>query len=175
MLAVIAWPSLEAMYSDMRLAAAVDMVRARWAEARARSMEEGRPYRFSWVDNLGNFRVAPQGADYWQGAGLIGEAPAPADGSSPPLVADEALPKGVCFCDPEVAQATLVEAGAETALPAGSVDSGMWGGTIIFLPDGTIQDDVEVALAAHAARPVVLRLRALTGVVTVIQLQTGAR
>ena len=42
--------------------------------------------------NKGNFRVAPDGNEYWSGRG---EVPTDADPDNPPLVLEDALPKGI--------------------------------------------------------------------------------
>jgi hypothetical protein len=42
---------------------------------------------------------------------------------------------------------------------------------VVFLPDGTAQADREIVLSIRGARPLVVRVRALTGVVTVQQYQ----
>ena len=46
-LAAITVPSLESMYGDVKLTAATDLIRARWADARTQAIEEGRAYRFA--------------------------------------------------------------------------------------------------------------------------------
>src|SRR5690348_16660356 len=63
-MAAIAYPTLDSLYADFRLSSAADQVRACWAEGRAHAVEEGRPYRFAVVPERGNFRIAPDGADY---------------------------------------------------------------------------------------------------------------
>ena len=60
---------------------------------------------------------------------------------------------------------------AEAALPEadspGAADSGAWMPVVAFLPDGTARDDATVTLVARGCRPVILRIRGLTGVITV--------
>jgi prepilin-type N-terminal cleavage/methylation domain-containing protein len=168
-LATLAYPSLEAMYGDYRLTAATDQVRAGWAEARARSLEEGRPYRFAIVPNQGNYRIAPDSGEFWSG----GETPASEDPTVLPLVLENALPKGVRFATAETLQGGLPLSG-DTVLPPGSVDPGSWTPLVTFLPDGTTAENVEVIFHGRGARPVALRLRALTGVVTVQRSDTEA-
>ena len=58
MLAMMAYPSIEAMYGGVRLTAAADLIRARWADARAHAIDESKPYRFAIVPDTGRFRVA---------------------------------------------------------------------------------------------------------------------
>jgi prepilin-type N-terminal cleavage/methylation domain-containing protein len=146
LLAGLAVPSLETMYADYRLQAAVDQVRAKWAEARAHAVAEGRPYRFSTSADGGAFRVAPDDSDYWGGGG---DASAPAGAPDAPLVFEDSLPKGIRF------------ASADSAPAAGD-----WSPVAVFLPDGTARNDVEILFQARYCTPILLRLRALTGGVT---------
>jgi prepilin-type N-terminal cleavage/methylation domain-containing protein len=158
LMAAIVVPSLDAMYADYRLGAAVDGVRASWAQSRAHAMDEGRPYRFAIVPGKSNYRVGPDSADFWNGS-----TPNPADPANPPLVLEDALPRGVSFT---TADAANQPQGGDTVLPAGSVDSSMWVSTAVFLPDGTARHNVEIVFQARGCKSIALRLRALMGVVT---------
>ena len=64
MLAALTLPSIESMYAEIPLNAAVDMVRAKWAEARSQAILESRPYRFAVIWHTGEFRVAPETTEY---------------------------------------------------------------------------------------------------------------
>lgn len=172
MLGAIAYPSLDAMYSGYRVKAAADQVRGAWATARARAVEEGRAYRFAVLPGKGNFRVAPDSADFWGGSGA---APDAASATSPPYVQDGALPKGVRFAGAD-GQYDLGDSGDDSSAPAGEVDPSQLVRWIVFLPDGTARtfggmgdDNIEVVLSSPGTRPVTLRLRGLTGIVTVRQ------
>jgi prepilin-type N-terminal cleavage/methylation domain-containing protein len=162
-LAAISFPSIESMYGYYRLQGAADALRSSWADARTRAMEEGRPYRFSVVMGMGNYRVAPDSADYW-----AGDPPAPADANNPPLVQSDALPKGIRF---RRADSPSEAGSSDTVLPADSVGSNQWTSLAVFLPDGTARDDVAVVLEAGGARPLMVRLRGLTGGVSVRPLE----
>jgi Tfp pilus assembly protein FimT len=143
----IAVPSITAMYADVKLTAASDLVRARWAEARARAVEDGMPYRFAVVPQSNRFRVEPD----------IAENPEEPGVDARPLVLDDELPGGVEFAVGE----TDGEGGAD----------GMQ--TIaVFLPDGTARSDVEIVFRAGGQRSLVLRLRSLTGAVSA-QFESG--
>ena len=72
------------------------MVRARWAEMRARAMAEGRPYRFAVTENTGKFRVAPDDDAYWS-------ARAASEDDDKPLIVEGELPEGVLFTTSETA------------------------------------------------------------------------
>jgi len=64
MLGAMAYPSIEAIYGGVRLTAASDLIRARWADARSHAAEDGRPYRFAVVPDTGRFRLAPDTGEF---------------------------------------------------------------------------------------------------------------
>lgn len=161
-LAAFTLPSMDAMYGNFRLAAAADMVRANWAAARAHALDEGRPYRFAIVPNHGNFRIAPDSGDFWGSANV----PDLTESTEPPLVLEDVLPRGVRFTSPDALQSGAVDLSGDAVLSPGSIDPSMWSRTVTFLPDGTTNEDVEIAFHGRGGQPVVLKLRALTGVVT---------
>jgi prepilin-type N-terminal cleavage/methylation domain-containing protein len=156
MLAAMAYPSIEAMYGDLRLTAAADQVRARWADARTRAIEEGRPYRFSTQPD-GQYKIAPDTSQFWSGSGetTAGDVN---NSDSPPLVIEETLPQGFKFADES---------------NSGDTDAGPWQTAIKFLPDGTANTDKTITIQADGYRPVQLRIRALTGAVTAETLPAG--
>jgi prepilin-type N-terminal cleavage/methylation domain-containing protein len=153
-LAAVAYPSVEGMYTGVRLRAGVDGLRGAMMQARAHAMDEAEPYRFAIAPGQGNYRVAPENAGYWGGSGT----PAPADPNRPPFVLEETLPKGTRF--------TLNGAAGGDS---GSTDQGGWAPVVTFLADGSATQDVQIAVQAPGVRPLVLRLRAMTGIVTVQQ------
>jgi prepilin-type N-terminal cleavage/methylation domain-containing protein len=161
-LGALIYPSMEGMYGSYRMTAAVDMVRASWAGARSRAIEEGRPYRFSIVPGAGKLRVAPDSDSYWSGGGSN-----PDDGSNqPPLIQEDSLPKGISF-----ARADTGDAGS-TADSSG----GGWSTVCTFLPDGTASDDVSIEFAARGGgQNQVLKLRGLTGVVRLQRTNSGGQ
>lgn len=150
-MAALAFPTLESMSGPFRLDQASDMVRARWAQGRSRAINEGRAYRFGVLANQGNFRLAPDGPEFWPSGGK------PGDG----LVEEGTLPKGVRF---NMAEPSQSQAGA--APSTNGNNGGPWQTVATFLPDGSAQDDVEITFTTTGARPVALKLRALTGAVT---------
>ncbi len=157
LLAAMALPSIETMYGDVRLSAAADQVRGRWADARSKAIDEGRPYRFATQPD-GQYKIAPDTADFWSGSGdpTGGEAN---DSDTPPLVVEESLPQGMKFAD--------------ESNSGDSSDAGPWQTAIKFLPDGTASADKTITISADGYRPVQLRVRALTGAVTVETLPMG--
>jgi hypothetical protein len=130
-------------------------VRAAWAEARAQAIEDGRAYRFAVEPGTGKFKVAPDADEFWDGSGG-----APADENAPPPhIQDGTLPNGIVF---DVAG----------DLPA----SGSFSTVVVFNPDGTCSHDAEVALKEDDdSTPVVIRVRAMTGAVTVRKKSSGDR
>jgi Tfp pilus assembly protein FimT len=140
-IAAIAVPSIDAMYGDVRLTAAADMVRGAWADARARAVEDGIAYRFAVVPQEGRFKISPD-AD---------EAQAD-DGGDPPLIKEDTLPGKVTF--------------ANASQGASDKNDGEYQAVVVFLPDGTAHEDVEIGFRSGGSRTLVLRLRGLTGAVT---------
>ena len=136
LLAGLAIPSIESMYADSRLQAAVDQVSGKWSQMRTRAILEGRSYRFAVGPAGSNFRVAPDDGSYWAG----GDPPAASDSQAPPLVVEDSLPRGIQF-----AQADTPDLNPYDALnPAPASSSGTWNTVAVFLPDGTAQQDVEI-------------------------------
>jgi prepilin-type N-terminal cleavage/methylation domain-containing protein len=162
LLAAIAYPTMDSLLGTFRMTAAADMVRAYWADARAHAMNEGQAYRFAVVPGKGNFRVAPDSPEFWSGT----DTPSPLDPNNPPLVVDDALPRGVRFSTPDAYQSAGMDAG-DSSSPVGSVDSSSWSTIVTFLPDGTTKEDVEIVFTGGGAQPLDVKLRALTGAVTV--------
>ncbi len=140
-IAAIAIPSIDSMYSDVKLTSAADMVRGAWADARARAAEDGVAYRFAVVPQSGRFKVSPDAEN--TKADDSGEAP---------LMIEDTLPGNVTFAD---ANGSSVE------------DSdGEYQTLIVFYPDGTAREDVEVGFRGRGTRTMILHLRGLTGAVT---------
>jgi hypothetical protein len=126
-------------------------------------MNEGRPYRFAILPGQGNLRLAPDNGDYWSGTSEAGMETHPTDR---PLVVDEALPSSIRFAVDSDTPAMDAQAGGASFQPVGSVAPGAWRTLATFLPDGTAREDTELLIYGPHARPVLLRLRGLTGTVT---------
>ena len=159
-------PSIQSMYSDSQMQAAVDQVRGAWAGMRSHAISEGQQYRFSVAANASDFRAAPDRPEYWGG-----DPPAPTDPNNPPLVIQGTLPKGIRFTTADAGDAGSGDASAASA------SGGSWSTVAVFLPDGTAQQDVEITfrLPDSGATPISLQLRALTGGVTTRRLSGAAR
>jgi prepilin-type N-terminal cleavage/methylation domain-containing protein len=162
-MATLAVPSWQSASSTMRLTESADILRTAWATARAHAINEGRAYRFAYVPNHGNYRIAPDSSDQWGGS----TGPEQTDNSTPPYVQEDVLPKGVRFSSAEVVQSANGHfEGGDTALPPGSVQPSGWTTAVTFQPDGSAQD-VEVIFTTEGSRPLSVKLRGLTGAVTV--------
>jgi prepilin-type N-terminal cleavage/methylation domain-containing protein len=155
--AAIIAPTIQSMYGDTPLTASADAVKARWADARARAMGEGRPYRFAVMENTGRYRIAPDSPEFWDGM-TSGTMPVSTGADQPAFVFEDKLPQDVRFCTPE----GLASNQQGQAAAAGSD----WVCPIVFRPDGTAAVDAEIAFADSGGRPLVLRLHAATGAVT---------
>jgi type II secretory pathway pseudopilin PulG len=185
----MAYPSIDSMYANLRLRAAADDVRAAWAQARSRAIDEGRPYRFAIIPNQANYRVAPDGSDFWNG-----NDPPQQDPSHPTFVLEKSLPRGIRFSGGDNSGGTgwqggnfpgaaptqgTQQGGGSSSQSSGNSDPSAYVPTAIFLPDGTAnqgiqanQDNnsyIDVTFQAGRGRPVILRLRTLTGAVTVLR------
>jgi Tfp pilus assembly protein FimT len=149
--AAIAAPNLGLLSGGSTLNAAADTVKARWAEARARAVADGRPYRFAVMENTGKFRVAPDSPEFWDGTTSDASG---SDGTRPPLVVEDKLPQQMRF---------LGSAGGSGASQGQSND---WTCPIVFMPDGNAQQDAQIVFGGSGGKPLVLRIKAATGVTT---------
>lgn len=129
-------------------------------------MNEGRPYQFAVVPNRGNFRVAPDSAEFWGGSG----GAASGDSGTGPIVTESTLPRGIRFATLDAFRSGAMNQDGEAALPVGSVDPGSWVKKATFYPDGTARgvdaDDVDIVFYYRGARPLHVKLRGLTGTAT---------
>jgi prepilin-type N-terminal cleavage/methylation domain-containing protein len=145
-LSAVAYPTLSAMYGDVKIKAAADTVRGAWTEARGHAIEDGRGYRFAIQPGTGKFRIAPDADGFWDGSGGDG------NGEAPAFTQEGDLPNGIQF-----------DVGTE--LPDAG---GGWSTVVVFNPDGGANADVEVTLKEDDdSTPIVVRVRAMTGAVTV--------
>ncbi|MCC6418973.1 MAG: prepilin-type N-terminal cleavage/methylation domain-containing protein [Gemmataceae bacterium] len=167
-IAAVVAPTINSMYGDTPLTAAADAIKARWADAKAHAIAENRPYRFAIVQGTGQYKLAPDSPEYWDGAATASTPAAPgstdgASGAGVGLVIEDKLPQGVLFRSP-----ITDPSGAGGGLTTGGQAEGSseWGSPIVFQPDGTADRDAEIAFAEGNGAPLVLRLRGATGVVT---------
>jgi len=157
-------PSLQAMYGSYKLNAGVDSVRAAWADARERAINENRPYRFAVEQDGSAYRVAPDDPAYWDG----GDGPSD-DPAGRGLILERSLPAGVRFtANGEPSSAMPDEPTAET-LDEKPVTNANWSTVVVFLPDGTAREDVKMTFVVRGCKPTSLQLRGLTGNVSTEQ------
>jgi len=157
----LTFPSLRSMYGSYKLNGSVDSVRAAWAEARERAINENRPYRFAVERNGSAFRVAPDDPAYWDG----GNGPEN-DPNGRGLILEKALPGGVRF-SVNGEGGGMPDEPANDSLQEKEVTGGDWSPAVIFKPDGTAVEDVRITFYVSGVRPTSLQLRGLTGNVTV--------
>jgi len=161
LLSVIAFPSIEAMYADMKVKAAADHLSARFSLARAQAIEDGRTYRFAVQPGSGEYRLAPDDPGFWNGDQ---GNPAPvADNSTPPLVVEDKLPGDILF---NLGPGT-------TPSVASTPDSGGWVTILLFDSKGGCSDDRNITLSLEGAAPIEISIRGLTGTVTTRQGAAG--
>ena len=148
-LLAVSYPTLDGMYQDVKVKAAADQVREAWVEARARAIEDGRAYRFGVQQGTGRFRVAPDNS-FQDGSGA-------GENDAPPFVHESELAGSITFDVPGDATS---EAGWETVA--------------VFSPDGSCSHDIEITLkGADDAAGLVVRVRAMTGAITVRPTRSG--
>jgi type II secretion system protein H len=156
LVATLAYPTLRGMYPSFKVNGAADSVRAAWANARARAIEDGRPYRFAIEDQGSHYRVAPDRDDYWGGSRPDN------DPDGPGMILENSLPSGVVFSLNGGATPPADVTGRDVRTPA----SGNWTPAAVFLPDGTAKQDVRIVFQVRGARAIALQLRGLTGTVS---------
>jgi prepilin-type N-terminal cleavage/methylation domain-containing protein len=160
LLAAIAYPSIEAMYGNYRVTAAVDQVREGWAAAQAHAVDEGRAYRFAMTPDGKGYRVAPDGPDF---SSVQGTANGQGDEQNQTYVLEETLPKGINL---SVSLGGSIDQNG-TSLPQSESAQNAGPSSVVFLPDGTAREDAQLLFQAAGSQPVRMTLRALTGIVTV--------
>jgi hypothetical protein len=126
--------------------------------ARAHAVEEGQRYRFAVVPGKGNYRIAPDSPEYWSGS------PPAIDPDNPPLILEDSLPNGIRF---SLEKNSEPNQNRDSSLPVGEVESNQWVSAAFFEADGSAEEDVEIAFHSAGNRPVILKLRAMTGIASV--------
>jgi prepilin-type N-terminal cleavage/methylation domain-containing protein len=155
--------SMRASQGSYRVLAATDAVRGAWALARARAIDEGRPYRFSVEPGGRHFRVAPDWDSYWSGG--TGED----DPDGPGAILENNLPVGVRFIIN--GQPGQLPSEDEPLAAAQAPPSGQWDTICVFEPDGTARQDVRIVFQTSGALPTQIYLRAMTGVSSVTRIR----
>jgi len=158
LITALSTPSLQAMYGSYRLNGAMDSVRAAWAEARARAIDEQRPYRFAVQPSGGAFRVAPDEDEYWSGSVPQN------DPHGQGYILEQAMPSGVRFSvNGEVADPAANNESVGNDLTRRPVHNTDWSSVVVFHTDGTARENVTVLFRVRGGKPTSLQLRGLTG------------
>jgi type II secretory pathway pseudopilin PulG len=157
-MAALSYPSLRSMQAASKMNAAIDSMRSSWAKARARAIQEGRPYRVAIEPDGSSYRIAPDQPDYWSGS------PPADDPLGKGMVIADSLPDGVRFA---LNAAPALPGENEKSTPSGDLAPSSYSTAVVFLPDGTAREDVEICFVIRGAAPKTLQLRGLTGASTV--------
>jgi prepilin-type N-terminal cleavage/methylation domain-containing protein len=146
----ISVPVIKTMLLDARMNAGADMVRGRLADTRAKALDSGVPWKLAYMPNSGVIMLAAEDSPEWDAAD-----------QTPKQTLDvirDTLPKDIIMAvnRDDIASAT-------TGSPQAS---GGWQTLSIFIADGTARDDGTVYVGAAGLIPLRLRVRGLTGAVT---------
>jgi type II secretory pathway pseudopilin PulG len=136
-------PSIGGISGNVRQKAAADLVRARLADARAKAMEDARPYRVALNDDGTRIRVAPDGFDF---------ATTPPD--DPPAYQSK------------VTEDSIDKASAHILAEDDVVPDrdGGWNVVATFLPDGTCREaHATVEVREKTFPPIRIQVRGVTG------------
>jgi prepilin-type N-terminal cleavage/methylation domain-containing protein len=144
------------------LNAAADTIKARWADARARAIADGIPYKFAVMEGTGKFRVAPNSPEFWSGG--AGNSTPSGNGSGPqPLVIEDTLTSNIRFCG---AQSTDASPANGQPSGQGGGGNGEWSCEIVFTPDGNVLQNAEITFGGQGTKNLTLKVWAATGAVT---------
>jgi prepilin-type N-terminal cleavage/methylation domain-containing protein len=144
-------PTLSGLRGNTNLKAGADILRSLLAEGRAKAIEDGRNYKLSFTADGRTIRVEPDA--------YITD---PMAQTEQPVTRQEDLPAGVTIA--------LVESDSPVTDASGIQR------VATLLPDGTCREDsVFVQLNEDGVAPLTLRIRGLTGNVTVTANPTGGQ
>lgn len=144
LLAAVIIPSLSAFRGDSRPRAAADMIRSELAVARARAMEEGRPYRVAISTDGTRIRRAPDSPEFDT------TSAASASGGSA---------SAVDYPFEHVTASVVVE--QEGMEPA---STGTWVTIAVVKPDGTCREETTLVMLKETdGGALYVRIRGLTG------------
>ena len=147
MITAIAIPSVNDAYVGQQLVGAADVVRARFAEARVKSIETGDIYGFFYTPGGGQYFIAPmvQGFQSMQSG-------------AQPSIRQQMLKNRVTFAAGETIQDSRSMNAMENS--TGEYSSLR---PVLFYPDGTSQDAVILLQSVRGDAVVQVELRGLTG------------
>ncbi len=138
-------PSLPGFYGNTKQKAAADVVRTRLAEARAKSMERGMPFRVAVNSDKTRIRVAPDTEDF---------ASLPAD--DPPAF-DSTVTEDLFE---EISIDYMTEPGDDR-----SADPSGWFTIATMRPDGSCKESRSIVVSVNESTyaPIMIQVRGLTG------------
>jgi prepilin-type N-terminal cleavage/methylation domain-containing protein len=144
LLAAIILPSVGAFRGDTRQRAAADSIRGEMAIARARAMEEGRPYRVAISQDKTRLRRAPDGADFAQAQG------------------SDRFDAAAAVVDYAFEHVTAEVVTEQDMLPPEAAEG--WVTVATVLPDGTCREDTALIVITEPDNGSLrVRVRGLTG------------
>jgi prepilin-type N-terminal cleavage/methylation domain-containing protein len=171
----LAIPAINGAFASVRLRRAGDAVLAHWAQARARAIETGLPYQFTFTPETGDYRLEP-----WTGAPLDDRGAAPSSTTTSTTDAAAAadshdagdnlldsatvaakLPDSVVFQSGQ--RSTIDPLSGETRVDPLQASSQSAPTPILFFPDGAASQ-ATVVLQNDRSQYVRLTIRGLTGV-----------
>lgn len=144
-------PVIKSMLTDTRQNAAADQVRAQLAEARARAMDDGEPWMLAYMPGTGMYQLAPEESTEWSRPQN--------DVYTDEKVVRDNLPEGIIFGATEEAIASKGSGGGGGA--------GTWVTIAVYLPAGNAREDTKTYFGTSGFTPLMVSVRALTGVVDV--------
>jgi prepilin-type N-terminal cleavage/methylation domain-containing protein len=149
-IAAISVPLIQSTLAQSRIDASGDLVRGKMAEARARAMQDGRPWRFSVLPGSGSYQLAPDDSSEWDQA-----VTEPDD--RPDLFRDS-LPQDIIFA---LTREDIFN--SDSASPP----SGGWQTVAVFTADGAALDDATIYFGKPGISPLRATVRGLTGTVSI--------
>jgi prepilin-type N-terminal cleavage/methylation domain-containing protein len=171
LIAFLSYPSFQAWTQSQKMRDGVDNFRVDLVKARTKAMEQSRAYRCSWDVGSGGYRIAPDEVEFWPNLADAANGPTSSGTAleDAPWIQEQTLPEGVTFLG---ASANPLEAAMGRSSVGGS-GGGEYlvfqadGSATVLLPDGTEAPQIDIAIGAVNGEQRVLRLRAVTSVMTI--------
>jgi Tfp pilus assembly protein FimT len=151
-IAAISVPVMQTMLTDASVTAAGDKVQELMAEARAHAMDDGRPWRVAYLPGTRVIQIAPDDSTEWGNTGQ--------DEIAKSDLIRALLPDKTYFGTSR----EDIQNGVDP--PTSGRD---WQVAAVFMPDGSALDDSFTYFGKIGTAPLRVRLRALTGAVSVEQ------
>jgi prepilin-type N-terminal cleavage/methylation domain-containing protein len=146
----LAVPVMHTMLDDAHMTAGADMMRARLADTRANAFETGKPWKLAYLPYSGIFQLAAEDDDEWSGSDHEPK-------ETPEVIRGE-LPKDILLA---------VNRDDIAAAQGSPQAAGGWQTLAIFNGAGSARDDGAVYIGKAGYMPLRLRVRGLTGAVTI--------